>query len=89
MSRFTTSRWLGLLLLAAVISPALVGCRSSVDGSMQPAGHGYEDDVQYLPAGPEFVLEDNETALKKYQWAADETPASTIDDDPADDTTSR
>jgi hypothetical protein len=58
MDRNTISRWpmafvfLGGLGLMAVSS----GCQTTVGGQTLPSAYYLLDDVQYFPAGPEFVL---------------------------------
>jgi hypothetical protein len=58
MHRITIKRWplavmfVGGLGLMAVSS----GCQTTVGGQTLPSAYYLLDDVQYFPAGPEFVL---------------------------------
>lgn len=58
MHRNTMSRWplafafLGGLGLMAVST----GCQTTIGGQTLPSAYYLLDDVQYFPAGPEFVL---------------------------------
>ena len=54
------------LPLAAVAIAALgtTGCQVSLNGQTLPSPYYLEDDVQYFPAGPEFLLPREAAALK-------------------------
>ncbi len=53
----------GCLLAAA----ALTGCQTTVGGQTLPSAYYLGDDVQFFPAGPEFVLTKQVEALDEYR----------------------
>ena len=53
----------GLLLLAGV---GLTGCQVETGGQTLPSAYYLQDDVQYFPHGPEFVLSREAAAQKAY-----------------------
>jgi len=61
----------GLLLLAAVGASGLTGCQTTVGGQTLPSGYYLRDDVQYHPAGPEFLLYNTERAYQQRQEGQD------------------
>jgi len=61
----------GLILLAAVGASGLTGCQTTVGGQTLPSGYYLRDDVQYFPAGPEFVLHNTERAYQQRQEQQD------------------
>lgn len=66
-SRFTT--WSGALLIACGLSAltAATGCQSTVGGQTLPSAYYIEDDIQYFPAGPEFLLPNTARALEEHR----------------------
>lgn len=54
----------GLSLALAIAS---TGCQITEGGQTLPSGYYLEDDVQYFPAGPEFKLLREATAMQAYQ----------------------
>jgi hypothetical protein len=58
MDRKTVKGWSKALLLAGGIGVMAVssGCQTTVGGQTLPSAYYLLDDVQYFPAGPEFVL---------------------------------
>jgi hypothetical protein len=46
---------------------AAVGCQSSIGGQTLPSAYYLRDDVQYFPAGPEFLLSNQERVLEEYR----------------------
>ena len=65
----TTSKRLasGLLLLTAIGTTTLTGCQTDVGGQILPSGYYLRDDVQFHPAGPEFLLYNTERAYQQRQ----------------------
>lgn len=60
--------WPSLTLLAcALFSMAATGCQTTVGGQTLPSAYYLRDDVQYFPAGPEFVLTNQVRALEEYK----------------------
>jgi hypothetical protein len=58
----------GLALAAAgLLSLAVTGCQTSVGGQTLPSAYYLYDDVQYFPAGPEFLLPNAERAHEEYR----------------------
>ena len=55
----------GLVVAAGAV--ASTGCQSDIGGQTLPSPYYMSDDVQYFPAGPEFKLQREATALKKAQ----------------------
>ena len=61
-------RWTSsLLMLAALSAGGLTGCQSTVGGQNLPSGYYLLDDVQYFPAGPDYLLYNTERAYKQRQ----------------------
>ena len=66
----TRKRPLRALLVGLVVAAAAVattGCQVDVGGQTLPSPWYMSDDVQYFPAGPEFKLQREATALKAAQ----------------------
>ena len=61
----------GLLLLTALGASGLTGCQTTVGGQTLPSGYYLRDDVQYHPAGPEFLLYNTERAYQQRQEGQD------------------
>lgn len=61
-----SSKWWtgGLALVALVASCGLTGCQTSVGGQIMPSGYYLRDDVQFFPAGPEFLLYNTDQQYK-------------------------
>ncbi len=57
----------GLLLMTALGASGLTGCQTTVGGQTLPSGYYLRDDVQYHPAGPEFLLYNTERAYQQRQ----------------------
>jgi len=68
MSR-SKSMLMGLGLLAA----GLTGCQVDVGGQTLPSAYYMSDDVQYFPAGPEFILTNEAAAMDARREAAAES----------------
>lgn len=54
------------LLLGAVISAGFCGCQTNIGGQTLPSAYYLRDDVQYFPAGPEFLLPNTKRAIEEY-----------------------
>ena len=61
----------GLLLLVALATMGLTGCQTTVGGQTLPSGYYLRDDVQFFPAGPEFLLNNTERAYSQRQQQDD------------------
>lgn len=69
----TRMRPLKALLAGLVVAAAAIGstgCQVDLGGQTLPSPWYQTDDVQYFPAGPEFKLQREATALKKAQAEA-------------------
>lgn len=89
LNQFSGRKWL-ILLGAALQSAASIGCQSTVGGQTLPSAYYLRDDVQFFPAGPEFILSRQVEALEEYklrqQGAAEAeapAPASAPVEEPA------
>lgn len=63
MARKTSWMALGLIGLCST----LTGCQSTVGGQTLPSAYYLRDDVQYHPAGPEFILSNTVQAIEQYK----------------------
>ncbi|HID24534.1 MAG TPA: hypothetical protein EYP14_19345, partial [Planctomycetaceae bacterium] len=59
--------WLGIGGAAALMGIALTGCQTSIGGQTLPSAYYLEDDVQYFPSGPEFLLSNQVRAIEQYK----------------------
>ena len=78
MKLFST-KYIGRFAVLAVSPlPVIgVGCHGSIGGQTLPSAYYLTDDVQYFPAGPEFLLPNQERVLEEYrlqQQQASEVP---------------
>jgi len=55
-----------LALCGIPLVAGLTGCQTSVGGQTLPSAHYLRDDVQYFPAGPEFILSNSVRAIEQY-----------------------
>lgn len=61
-------RKLTLIVLGSFgLCGATTGCQSTVGGQTLPSAYYLRDDVQYFPAGPEFILTNTVQAQEKYK----------------------
>ena len=63
---FRARRWAalyGFLLTTAT----LTGCQTTVGGQTLPSAYYLDDDVQFFPAGPEFLLPNQQAAIDEYR----------------------
>jgi hypothetical protein len=68
MSVRTASRSsLAVLCASLLCVTALSGCQSTINGQTLPSPTYLRDDVQYFPAGPEFLLPNQVRALEEYK----------------------
>lgn len=60
-----------LALLAGGLLAAmnLAGCQTQMAGMTLPSAYYLRDDVQYFPAGPEYLLPNTKRALDEYRAA--------------------
>ncbi len=57
-----------LAVLSCGLLPLLgIGCQGSIGGQTLPSAYYLRDDVQYFPAGPEFLLPNQERVLEEYR----------------------
>lgn len=64
------SRSLCSMLGLGVIALGLTGCQVDVGGQTLPSPYYMSDDVQYFPAGPEFILSNEAAAMDARREAA-------------------
>jgi hypothetical protein len=62
---------MALLMATGLLPLAATGCQSTVGGQTLPSAYYLEDDVQYFPAGPEFILSNQVQALEQYKAEQD------------------
>jgi len=55
---------IGMLALIVVSLVGITGCQVDVGGQTLPSGYYMTDDVQYFPAGHEFILENEAAAMR-------------------------
>lgn len=53
--------------LSLTLAISATGCQITEGGQTLPSAYYLDDDVQYFPAGPEFKLLREATAMKAYQ----------------------
>ena len=65
LSRF--SKPLLSMLACFGLASVLTGCQTTVGGQTLPSAYYLRDDVQYFPAGPEFILSNTVQAIEQYK----------------------
>ncbi len=55
------------LLGSALMSLSAIGCQTTVGGQTLPSAYYLQDDVEYFPAGPEFLLPNQVRAIEEYK----------------------
>ncbi len=66
--QLTLRNWSRLALLGgALLSVTATGCQTTVGGQTLPSGYYLRDDVQFFPAGPEFLLSNQVQALEEHK----------------------
>lgn len=55
-----------LLFGCALTALAATGCQTDIGGQTMPSAYYLRDDVQYFPAGPEFLLPNQVKATQEY-----------------------
>lgn len=55
------------LLACGLMSAAATGCQTTIGGQTLPSAYYLDDDVQYFPAGPEFLLPNQVRAIEEYK----------------------
>ncbi|HUG93652.1 MAG TPA: hypothetical protein VML55_22625, partial [Planctomycetaceae bacterium] len=55
------------LAAAGLTCLSATGCQTTVGGQTLPSAYYLYDDVQYFPAGPEFLLPNTERAHEEYR----------------------
>ena len=61
-------RWPRMALFACgLFTVAATGCQTTVGGQTLPSAYYLTDDVQYFPAGPEFILSNQVRAMEQYK----------------------
>jgi hypothetical protein len=57
------------LLAGCLLMGSLTGCQTTVGGQTLPSPDYLRDDIQYFPAGPEFLLPNTVRAHEEYKAA--------------------
>ncbi|MFP6761988.1 MAG: hypothetical protein VB858_00170 [Planctomycetaceae bacterium] len=52
---------------AGCLAASLTGCQTTVGGQTLPSAYFLRDDVQYFPAGPEYLLSNTVRAMEQYK----------------------
>lgn len=60
-------RILVAFLGAGCLAGTLTGCQTTVGGQTLPSAYFLRDDVQYFPAGPEYLLSNTVRAMEQYK----------------------
>ena len=55
------------ILCCGMLSLIMTGCQTSIGGQTLPSAHYLRDDIQYYPAGDEFLLSRQKDAIEKYK----------------------
>jgi hypothetical protein len=53
-----------MVLIAGFCITSATGCQSSLNGQTLPSAYYLQDDIQYFPKGPEFLLPREAAALQ-------------------------
>lgn len=67
MRRQRLQRFLVTFLAAGCMAGSLTGCQTTVGGQTLPSAYFLEDDVQFFPAGPEYLLSNTVRAMEQYK----------------------
>ncbi len=54
-------------LVGALLAVSATGCQTTIGGQTLPSGYFLRDDVQFFPAGPEFLLPETVRAMEQYK----------------------
>ncbi len=57
------------LLTGWLLTASLSGCQTTIGGQTLPSADYLKDDIQYFPAGPEFLLPNAVRAHQEYKAA--------------------
>lgn len=55
------------ILSCGLLSIVLTGCQTNIGGQTLPSAWFLRDDIQYFPAGDEFLLPNQKEAIMKYK----------------------
>lgn len=62
--------WMALLA-CGILGAFATGCQTNVGGQTLPSAYYLRDDVQYFPAGDEFIIPNQVRALEQYRLEQD------------------
>ena len=65
--KFANASWLGLGAAALISVVGSTGCQTTIGGQCLPSAYYLQDDVQYVPAGPQDKLFNERRALEQYK----------------------
>ena len=57
----------GLAMAALCVALGTTGCQTHINGQTLPSAYYLQDDIQFFPAGPEFQLTNQVSALEEYR----------------------
>ena len=69
------------ILVGCGLVSSMTGCQTTVGGQTLPSPHFLKDDVQYFPAGPEFLLTNKVQAIEQYKLDQNASTGDYVDDD--------
>ena len=72
------------ILVGCGLVSSMTGCQTTVGGQTLPSPHFLKDDVQYFPAGPEFILTNKVQAIEQYKLDQSAFQGDYIDEGPGD-----
>ncbi len=65
----TSANPVALLLASLIVSGGLCGCQTNIGGQTLPSAYYLRDDVQFFPAGPDYLLPQTVKAHEDYRAA--------------------
>ena len=72
------------ILVGCGLVSSMTGCQTTVGGQTLPSPHFLKDDVQYFPAGQEFLLTNKVQAIEQYKLDQSAFQGYYIDDTSGD-----
>ncbi len=65
----TSANSVALLLASLFVGGGLCGCQANIGGQTLPSAYYLRDDVQFFPAGPDYLLPQTVKAHEEYRAA--------------------
>jgi len=63
----TSAKSVALLLTSLFVAGGFTGCQTNIGGQTLPSAYYLRDDVQYFPAGPDYLLPQTVKAHEEYR----------------------